>query len=151
MERDFPGAADAANLCYRLNSAHLVVGIHDRDECSLIGKCSTDIIGIDAAIAINGYIGSFEAKTLQVLAGVQHSMVFYRRGNQVVSLFLQGKRYTFNRQVIALGAAACKGDLGRTTAKQLSHLFASAVNGLHGTASQRVDTARVAILGGQVR
>src|SRR5260370_42085313 len=109
MERDFPGAADAANLCNWLNSAYLVVGIHDRDEDGLIGKRPTDIIGIEAAIAINKHISSFEAKTLQVLAGVQNSMVFYRRGNQVVPLFLRGKRHTLSRQVIALGTPALKG------------------------------------------
>src|SRR5258708_20558553 len=111
MERDFPGAGDGGNLCNRLNSAYLVVGIHDRDEDGLIGKRSTDIIGIEAAIAINRHISSFEAKTLQVLAGVQHSMVFYRRGNQVVPLFLGGKPYTLNRQVISLGTPTCKVDL----------------------------------------
>src|SRR5258707_1917279 len=102
MERDLPGAADAANLCNRLNSAYLVVGIHDRDEGGLIGKRSTDIIGIEAAIVINRHISSFEAKTLQVLAGVQHSMGFYRRGNQVGPPFLRGKRYTFNLSVVDL-------------------------------------------------
>src|SRR5258708_8348574 len=96
MERNLPGVADAANLCSRLNSAYLVVGIHDRDEGGLIGKCSTDIIGIEAAIAINRHISSFEAKTLQVLAGVQHSMVVYRPANQLVPLFLPRKRRTSN-------------------------------------------------------
>src|SRR5260221_13915621 len=123
MERNLPGAADAANLCNRLNSAYLVVGIHDRDEGGLIGKCSTDIIGIEAAIAINKHISSFEAKTLQVLAGVQQSMVFYRRGKQGVPLFLRSKRYTFKRQVIALGNAACKGHLVGAAPKDLSPLF----------------------------
>src|SRR5260370_9703742 len=143
MERNLPGAADAANLCQRLNSAYLVVGIHDRDEDGLIGKRSTDIIGIEAAIAINRRISSFEAKTLQVLAGVQHSMVFYRRGNQVVPLFLRGKRNTFNRQVIALRTAPTKGAPGRTSPKDLSHLFPNAVIIPHGTASPPVDTAPV--------
>src|SRR5260221_13663110 len=115
MERNLPGAADAANLCNRLNSAYLVVGIHDRDEGGLIGKCSTDIIGIEAAIAINRHISSFEAKTLQVLAGVKNSMVFYRRGKQVGPLFLWGKRYTFNCQVIPIATAACKGVICLTT------------------------------------
>src|SRR5258707_4694172 len=134
MERDFPGAADAANLCNRLNSAYLVVGIHDRDEGGLIGKCSTDIIGIEAAIAINRHISSFEAKTLQVLAGVQHSMVFYRRGNQVVPLFLRGKRYTFNRQGIALRTAARKGELRPTRTQEIHYLLPSGLHWLHGHA-----------------
>src|SRR5258707_6513979 len=109
MERDFPGAADAANLCNRLNSAYLVVGIHDRDEGGLIGKRSTDIIGIEAAIVINRHISSFEAKTLQVLAGVHDSMGFFRRGNQGVPLFFRGKRYTLNGRVIAVATVARKG------------------------------------------
>src|SRR5258708_25583557 len=102
MERDFPGAADAANLCNRLNSAYLVVGIHDRDEGGLIGKCSTDIIGIEAAIAINRHISSFKAKTLQELPGVQPSLAFYKQSNQVVTPFLRSKRYTFNHQSLPL-------------------------------------------------
>src|SRR5260370_21853764 len=151
MKRNFPGTADAANLCYRVNSAYFVVGIHDRNEDGLIANCSTDIIWIDTSIAINRHVGSFKAETLQVLARVKHRMVFYRRGNDMVALFLRGKCYTLYRQVIALGTIACKGNLGRPAPKDVSYLFAGTINGLHSMTTQCVDTARIAILSSEVR
>src|SRR5260370_6139093 len=151
MERNLPSTADAANLCYRFNSAYFVVGIHDRNEDGLIANCSTDIIWIDTSIAINRHIGSFKAETLQVLARVKHRMVFYGRGNDMVALFLRGKCYTLDRQVIALGTIACKGNLGRPAPEDVSYLFASTINGLHSMTTQCVDTARIAILSCEVR
>src|SRR5260370_5748684 len=151
VERNFPGSADTTNLCYWLNSAYFVIGIHDGNEHSLICNRSPNIIWINTAIAINGHIAGLETKTLQVLASVQHSMVFYGRGNQVIALFLRGKRYSFNCKIITFGAAACKGNFGRTTPEDIGYLFAGAINSLHVVAPPRIDTAPIAIFDFKVR
>src|SRR5436190_8887111 len=111
MERDFPGAANAANLGNWLNGADFVISIHDGDKDSLIGDRSPDIVRIYMAIDIYRYIGGFEAETFQVLAGMQHSMMFYGRGNQMVALFLRCRRHLLNSKIITFRTAACKSNL----------------------------------------
>src|SRR5271157_4907612 len=100
MERYFSGTAETTNLGNWFNSANFVIGIHDGDKYGLIGDRSPNIIGIDTAMGIYGHIAGLETKALQELAGMQHRMVFYGRGNQMVAFFLRGKRHTFNGKII---------------------------------------------------
>src|SRR3984893_7685305 len=74
-------------------------------------------------------------------------MMFDGRGNKVIALFLGGKSDALDGKVITFGAAARKCYLGWTTAQYFSHLFTRAINGLHCVATQRIDAARIAILG----
>src|SRR6266487_6725998 len=145
MERDFLGSANAANLGNWLNGADFVISIHDGDKDSLIGDRSPDIVRIYTAIDIYWYVGGIEAETFQVLTGMQYSMVFYGRGDQMVALFLRCKCHPLNRKIITLRTAACKSNLCWTTAKEIGHLLSCTINSLHCMASQRVDTARIAI------
>src|SRR5437899_414091 len=131
MKRYFPSTADAANLANWLNGTHLVICIHDGDKDGFIRYRSSNIIGIDTAIGIYGYVGGFEAETFQVLTGMQYGMVFYRRGNQMVALFLRGKRHPFNGKIITFRTAACKSDLCWTTAKDFSYLLSGTIDSLH--------------------
>src|SRR5438132_13001463 len=110
-----------------------------------------DIIGIDTSIGVNWQVGGFEAKTLQVLAGVQNGVMFYWRSDDMVALFLRSKGDAFDGQVIAFGATAQEGDFGRAASKDIGYLFASAVDGLHSMAPQSVDTAGIAIFCCKVR
>ena len=88
VEGYLSGTADAANLGHRLNSTNLVVGIHDRDEDSLIGNGTAYVIRIDTPIIVNGQVGSFEAKTFQVLARMQYSVMLDWRGDEMIAFFL---------------------------------------------------------------
>src|SRR5437763_11030186 len=110
MERNFPGSSNAANLCNWLNGPDLIISIHDRDKNSLIGDRSSDIVRIYTAIHINWYIGGFKAETFQILAGMQHSMMFYGRGNQMVTLLLRCKSHPFDCKIITLRTTASKSD-----------------------------------------
>src|SRR5947209_8191247 len=78
-------------------------------------------------------------------------MVFYWRSDDMAALFLRGKGDAFDGQIIAFGATAHKGDLSRSASKNIGYLFASAVDGLHGMATQGVDTAGIAVFGCKVR
>src|SRR5947209_2199424 len=144
MEGNLSRSAETTNLRYRLDGAHFVVGIHHRNEDRLVSYGPRNIIRVHLPIAINRQVGRFEAKTLQVLAGVQYSMVFYRRGDNMLALFLCGKGYAFNSEVVALRATSRKGDFRRARVQNFGDLFTSAINSLHGMTPQCIDTAGVA-------
>src|SRR5438132_715870 len=128
MERNLSSSTDTTNLRYRFNSAYLVVSIHHRNEDRLICHCPSYIVRIYSSIAVNWEVGRFEAKAFQVLASMQHGMVLYRRGNNVIALFLRGKCYPFNGEVVAFRAASRKGDFRWTSVEHIGYLFTGAIN-----------------------
>src|SRR5712691_7737647 len=110
MEGYLFGTADTTNLRHRLDGTNLVVGIHDRDKHCLIGNRTSHVVRVHTRVAIDGYIGCLEAKPFQVLAGMQHGMMLYRRGDKLVAFLLRGKGNAIDGEVIALRPTTREGD-----------------------------------------
>ena len=69
----------------------------------------------------------------------------------MIAFFLRGKGHALDRQVIAFGAAACKGDLCRAAIQNLGYLFTGTIDSLHGVTTKSINAAGIAILCRQIR
>ena len=97
-----------------LDRADLVVGEHDGDEDGAVGDRARDVVGVDAAVAVDGHVGDVEAELLEVVAGVEDGVVLDRGGDDVVAgaRLLLGEGDAFEGRVDRLGAAAGEDDVG---------------------------------------
>src|SRR5581483_2953615 len=150
MEGDLTSPTDPPNLFNRLDGANLVIGVHDRGERGLIGDSLFQFTRVNASILVNRQVGHSKAETLQVLAGVEDGMMLDRRGDDVLALLLGSEGHALDRQIIALGTAADKGNFRWPRMNRFRYLFARTINGLHGIATKRIDAAGIAIFGGQI-
>ena len=107
MEIDIGFGGDFADLFHGLQHTGFVVGHHDGDEPRIRPQGPPDIIGIYSPVAIHRNVSHLTAGCLQLLARVQHCMVFDRRGNDVVARFDQTK----DCQVVAFRATAGEDNL----------------------------------------
>ena len=124
VEDDAAFAAHLADFRDRLQDADFVVGGHDRDQDGLVVHGALQVVEIDQAILLHRQIGHAVAEFLEMLAGVEHGLVFGDRGDDVVALLAVHFRDALDGEVVALGGAGGEDDLFRGRADQLGDAFA---------------------------
>jgi hypothetical protein len=127
---------------YRIHRANFVVGVHDRDQDRRRPDRLTHILRIHTAILANRQVRDFETVLLQILAGIQHSLVLDRLGNDVVALFAVHFRDALDHQVVGFGRSAGENNFLRGRANQRSHLLARILNRFFASPAERVVAAR---------
>ena len=140
VEIDVRFGGDLADLFYWLEDAGFIVGHHDGDESGIFAQSPADIVGVNLSPAVHRYVGDFTSHLFQVLAGIQHGVMFDGRRNNVVA----GAGESEDSQVVAFGATAGKHDLGRTTSYKRRQRLAGSLNGCTRVLSMMVDGGRVA-------
>ena len=128
------------DLLYWLEDAGFIVGHHNGDEPGIRTQRPADIVGINLSTAVHRNISDFTSHLFQVLAGIQHGVMFDGRRNNVVA----GAGESEDSQVVAFGATAGKHDLGRTTSYKRRQRLAGSLNGCTRVLSMMVDGGRVA-------
>ncbi len=142
VERHLVGAGDGADLGDRLNSAHLVVGVHDADQRRVGPDGLFHRSGVHQAVAVHRHVGHVKAKVLlQLLDGVADGVVLDGRGDDVVLLGAVAplKGHAAQGQVVALGAATGKDDLVGRAAQDVGHRLAGLIHGVVRLASHAID------------
>ena len=134
-------AAQLADFGDRLEHADFIVRRHDRDENRLVVHGALQVVEIDQAIFLHGQIGHAEAELLEVLAGVEHSLVFGDCRDDVVALLAVHFGDALDGQVVAFGGAGGEDDFFRGRADQLGDALAREFDRFFGGPSERVIAA----------
>src|SRR5208282_4139983 len=119
MEDHAAFAAQLADFRDWLQYADFVVGRHDRDQDRLVVHGALQVVEVDQPIFLHRQIGHAKAEFLQMLAGVEHGLVFSNLSDDVVALLAVHFGNTFDGEVVAFGGARGEDDLFRGRADQL--------------------------------
>src|SRR5215510_8576517 len=134
IEMLLPGLAalldQRADLFERLDRPDLVVGVHYGDQRGFISQGFTRVFDPHNAFAINGQVGHAPALLFQSPARGQYRRVFDLRGDDMTALIPVGLGDAFDRQVVRLGAARKKSDLGLVGVEQSCDLLPGVLDGL---------------------
>ena len=140
VEGDPPLPGDPPDLGDGLDRPHLVVGVHDGDEGGPVGDGPSHVVGIHAAVRVHGQVGHLETEALlQLVAGVEDSVVLDGRGDDVVALVALAKGDAPEGQVIALRATTGEDNFPLFCSQDLGHRRPGLVQGLERLAAQAVD------------
>src|SRR5260370_999794 len=77
---------DFRDRFHRVRHTGFICGHHDRDEPCIRTERSADVIGIDLPTAVYRNVCNFAARRFQMLARVQHGVMFDSRGNDMPRL-----------------------------------------------------------------
>ena len=99
----------------------------------------------------NRQVAHLEAELLELMAGVEHSVVLHGRGYDVVARVAQCVGGALQCGVVRLGPAAREDDLADASAENPRHRLASVVYGFPRLLGQGVDARRIAVALAEVR
>ena len=139
-----PRPDDLRDLGDRLDRADLVVREHHRDEDRAVGDRPLDVLGVDAAVAVDRDLHDLEAELLEVLERVADRVVLDGRRHDAVSARPAGPGGALEREVVGLGPAAREHDLAGVRADRPREPLVGVVERLAGDAAERVRGRRVA-------
>src|ERR1700730_1202730 len=91
---------DFADFGDGIDDADFVVGVHDGDKDGGRADGGFQLIQVDPSVLLHRQIGDFEAVFLKAFASVQDSLVLDGLGDDVVALFAEHLRDTFDHQVV---------------------------------------------------
>jgi hypothetical protein len=151
VQQDAALASQACDLGNRLQRAHLVVGVHHRDQGRVGPDRCGQLLGGDATEPVDGQHSQRPTLIAQVERRCHDRGMFDRADHQVALVRLQCARHTQQRQVVGLGRAARERDLLGPRADQCSHLFARPGNSLRGASTEGVGAGGIAVLATQPR
>src|SRR5262249_4998854 len=111
-----------------------------------------NVLRINATVALNRQVSHLESVLFQALAGVEHSFVFDRLGDDVIALLAVHLGDALDHQVVAFSGSASEDDLFRSSGDQRGDLRASVFHGLFPSPAKGVVAAGgVAELFGEIR
>ena len=144
--------ADPADLRHRLDGAHFIVRVHDRNQHGALPDGRLHRAGIHQPIAVHRQPCYARAAPLQPAANVQHRLMLDGASDDVIALAGVRLRHAFDRQVIRLGRAAGEDNFLRRRADQPRDLLARFLHGLLRLPPELVVAAgRVSELPGEIR
>src|SRR2546429_1161154 len=124
VEQDLVLAGNAGAVLDRLDGSNLVVGMHDADKDRARCDRLADIVGINAACAINGQIRHACAEAFEKTARLDDGRMLDTGGDDVIAVITKREECALEGKIIRLAAAARKNDLIVVTAKRCRHLAA---------------------------
>ena len=136
---------DLGDLLDGLDSADLVVGHHDADQCGIGTDGGFHVLGADVALGGGADIGHLKAYALQCSHAVHDGVVLESAGDEVLLVLAGlGEGSALHGPVVGLGAAAGKEELRRTCIDGLCHLRTAGVHEFLGLVAHTVMAAGVA-------
>src|SRR3990170_4416003 len=84
MEINASFTSHLTDFSNRLDGAHLIIGMHHRNQNGFVGDSLFDIVRVHQTLLIHLEVGNGSAPLLQELAGLQYSMVFDGAGDNVI-------------------------------------------------------------------
>ncbi len=102
-----------ANLFDGLQDAGFVVRHHDGNELRVRTESPANVIGIDQATTIDGNVGDFASDGFEMLAGIQHRVMFDGRTDYVIA----GAGQAGDGEIVTFGTAAGENDFRCPTPK----------------------------------
>jgi hypothetical protein len=84
MKRYTLRSGQFCDLWHGLYGAHVVIGQHYRDECSLVADRLTHGLGVYEAALIYWQIRDISASPLQRLTGVEYGRMFHRASDEMI-------------------------------------------------------------------
>ena len=109
-----------------VDRAHLVVGVHDRDQHRVLAQRLRESVRVNDAVGVRIHVRHGNAPVLQVVGGVQHRLVFVARGDQMAAP--GGFEDPFQGQVVGLGRARRPDDGERVGVDERRHVGTGGVN-----------------------
>jgi hypothetical protein len=133
-------ARDCADLCDRLNRAHLVVSIHDGDERCSIRDGRFHVSWVDHALPIDRDSDQIKPEFVsQLLRRMAYGMVFdWGHNNLRTSFSAPRKGNSAKGQVVTFGSAAREDHLSRCAVQYTSYCPACLIQGTSSLARQLV-------------
>ena len=141
MEEDAAFPRDRADLLDGLHHADLVVDHHHADQNGLVGDGLPKLLEIDQAVPPHRQIGRVASLLLEVLAGVEHGLVFGDHRDDVITLLPVHLGDALDGEVVRLGGAAREDDLLRARADEVGNLLAALLDRLLSLPAERVVAA----------
>ena len=117
-------AGNPGAILDRLDGSDLVVGVHDADKNGARRDRFAEIVGLNAACAVNGQIGHTCAEALEKTAWLYDCRMLDASGDDVISLVAKREECALEGKIICFAAAARENDLVVMAAKQPRHLAA---------------------------
>ena len=122
---------DLTDSFKRLDGAVFIVDVHDRNQHCGVADCVTKLFNANPSVSIDWKVGYLETALLQIVTGMQNSVMLYRGGDDMVtftSALLQLGQ-SLDGVIICLSAAPCEDDFTRTFGTdEFGDLFACGVN-----------------------
>ena len=112
VHQDALAMGDFGDLRDGLDSADLVVGVHDGDEDGFGGDGLLDLPGVNHTVLIDRQVCGATALPFQIAADLGHGRVLDRRRDDVVAPVTMGAGYPLDGVVVGLGAAAGEDQVG---------------------------------------
>jgi hypothetical protein len=146
VEQGAPVVSDARELGDRLNGADLVVRMHHRDECRVVGQCGAKRVGREDAAFVDRQERGLPPSPCKRLERVEHGLVLDGAGDHMAAAGgLQGLGYASNSQVVSLGPASGEDDLAGVRPEKRGHGRPSLINNRLGPLPEVVHARRVAV------
>jgi len=138
--------SDAADLSNGLDRAHLVIGVHHRDQDSPPGNSLSYIIGTDPSEAVHRQERHFSSHLFYETAWRNHRRVLDLGRDDVIAMVTQSEKGAPNCMVVRFGTPARENDLVRLATNQSRNLCASFFDRLFCGRSCPMTTGGVAIV-----
>ncbi len=132
MEKNAARTGQLADGGDVVDSADLVVHVHDRHKNSVVAQRSFDHRRRDDAILARFEIRDLEAFALELASGIQYRLVLDLGGDDVLALGRIEMRDALDGQVVRLSCTGCPDDFTRIGVHQLSNLTARILHGFLG-------------------
>src|SRR5207253_8441535 len=129
VQQDAAGTAECGDLVDRLEGADLVLGVHDADQRGPAVNRRTDVVRVNAAVAVDRHDRHAAAEAAQEPARLQRRRVLDGGGDDVRVVAQAGEDDALDGVVARLAAAAGEDDLVRGGVEQLGDLGAGALDG----------------------
>ena len=100
MEQDAPGAGNDGDSRDVIDNTDFVVGVHDTDQDSVLTNCVGNRRCTNQTLVIGIEISDFKVFLLEMLAAVQHRLVFNTGGDDVPSLVTVKMRHALEGKVV---------------------------------------------------
>ena len=136
-----------ANFLKRLDGAIFVIDVHDGYQHRRLANGIAELLQANPSIPVYREIRHFKPALLKVVARMQHGVMFYRRGDDMVALAAALFEFcqSLDGVVIRLRAAAGKHDFAWTfRTDERGDLFASGINGVTRLTSVGMNAGAVA-------
>ncbi len=106
------------NLTNWLDAAHLVIGMHYRNQDCFRTNGHFQFVQFHNSKLIHIYISHFKTVSFQIVTHLKNSRMLHRGSDDVITFLFVGKCCSFNGKIIRLRAAAGENNFRGLTIQQ---------------------------------
>src|SRR5215472_10349810 len=146
VEQDLVLTGDASAILDRLDGSDLIVRMHDADKDRARRDRFAQIVGINAAGAVNGQIGHTRAEAFEKSTRLDDRGMLNPRGYDVIAPVAKREECALEGDIICFAAAAGENDLIIVAPKQPRYLAARALERGFRRGRRPVAAGRIAVV-----